>query len=894
MMEQSASMAMRAALAVARDPRAPVMPRNVDLKAANRSTLEWIRLRLEEEGSARVSLETPLAPMHSVRVDAIAEFEDDSSLAVEMGVVKETRAIRMAFDRIDGMLQPRPSSMMAFMMVVFAPASLIQEITRHAERFSLYQDFVLVLVPLKESGGSTERMRGTTSGEIAENSQQNYQNKKNKPEAQNDPEPSTPENNSEAENEEADTAASPASDVRPEVLSDDAIETAAEDQLGFERYAQAIYALIDGERTKTPLTIAIHAPWGSGKTSLARLIEEQARFPSFSGTEPHKVFWFNAWLHDEGNSVSASFVSALARYCDQQRPLIARFFRPISADVLSVHERRHRRYLYTFSSFVFALTILFTFGNDFLVLLPNALLGDLKGLERTTAFTKGGLFVALAAAIPFAYSSLTKLFTEIGAAMGAFVLDPKLEAQTASLQKVRRELSNLVRKAVPPGSRIIIIVDDLERCRPPGCIDLLEAMNQLFDQQNLPVVFLVLADMEALSAAATVKYEALSKHYTPAGGGKGLASAKHYFGQQYLEKLIALQFDIPHVQHEQLLEWTTKLNNPSPPSRIIEDRELPTLEWAIHCARDPDFNLMRFAIQSYARPFTSIFSAKHSILRRLESVLSWKAFSAIFLTYNVALWRLTGTFQSHKPRLITTFIASLRNYWLRVSIIGLAVSSLLAAVPWLMNIGFGRRLFTPIEIALPPIVFIFTFLLVMLLEIAIIKIRSASTNAPASIKGIQEAVRTFDDIEKRLNKNVEAHRNRRKLEERSQDKGAAFGAARDIALKFVRSRPRSMKRMINRLRLAVYLTRDQKIDPQCIGKWTALQENWPELASYIAGQEQPSRILDSLEEASDENLIKAVGDLVPGLNVGDRLKNFIRSDPKLKNHIDELVKLSAS
>lgn len=42
------------------------------------------------------------------------------------------------------------------------------------------------------------------------------------------------------------------------------------DYLGFTAYADALAELIDSPQTDTPLTIAISAEWGAGKTSLQR------------------------------------------------------------------------------------------------------------------------------------------------------------------------------------------------------------------------------------------------------------------------------------------------------------------------------------------------------------------------------------------------------------------------------------------------------------------------------------------------------------------------------------------------------------------------------------------------------------------------------------------------
>ena len=48
-----------------------------------------------------------------------------------------------------------------------------------------------------------------------------------------------------------------------------------EDKLGYTEYARAIYHFLNDPRTTPPLTISVQAPWGGGKTSLMRMIQQQ-------------------------------------------------------------------------------------------------------------------------------------------------------------------------------------------------------------------------------------------------------------------------------------------------------------------------------------------------------------------------------------------------------------------------------------------------------------------------------------------------------------------------------------------------------------------------------------------------------------------------------------------
>ncbi|MCK4812008.1 MAG: hypothetical protein KAS74_07020, partial [Methanosarcinales archaeon] len=67
-----------------------------------------------------------------------------------------------------------------------------------------------------------------------------------------------------------------------------------EDGLGFEDYAGILLDLIGNFDAESPLTIGIHGRWGSGKTSLMRMLEKR-----FEDDTEVKTVWFNAWAYGD-------------------------------------------------------------------------------------------------------------------------------------------------------------------------------------------------------------------------------------------------------------------------------------------------------------------------------------------------------------------------------------------------------------------------------------------------------------------------------------------------------------------------------------------------------------------------------------------------------------------
>lgn len=124
----------------------------------------------------------------------------------------------------------------------------------------------------------------------------------------------------------------------------------------------------------------------------------------------------------------------------------------------------------------------------------------------------------------------------IAGTAGRFISDPKEEAAKGLLNYVRSQLGELVHQATDIGRsrrKLVIFVDDLERCTPPRAVEVSEKAHQLFGHRAVAVVFI--ADVGSLAASATIKHA---------------AEDEPIYGQRYLQKIVQIQFDLPPVRPE--------------------------------------------------------------------------------------------------------------------------------------------------------------------------------------------------------------------------------------------------------------------------------------------------------------------------------------------------------
>jgi len=90
-----------------------------------------------------------------------------------------------------------------------------------------------------------------------------------------------------------------------------------EDGLGFQTYSDIIASTIKG--TPGPFTIGVFGEWGTGKTSLLKLI--QSTLESDYNVIP---VWFNAWMYENEEHPLLPLISTIIKdhYCPVKNQII--------------------------------------------------------------------------------------------------------------------------------------------------------------------------------------------------------------------------------------------------------------------------------------------------------------------------------------------------------------------------------------------------------------------------------------------------------------------------------------------------------------------------------------------------------------------------------------------
>ena len=331
------------------------------------------------------------------------------------------------------------------------------------------------------------------------------------------------------------------------------------DALDFLPYRDTLADIIADPATRTPLTVGIYGGWGSGKTSLMQMVKNHLEAVLSQRGEEAQAVWFNAWQY--GNE-DALWRALLLQVLDALRPPEPEGMSEDQLAALASHRDQPD---------------LPQEAKDWKEL--NRTLDDLQtSLYRTVDREEaGGLEIDWGQLGTGAIKGVTKIglsyipgFTIIkdlvqaGSDKTETWAKDMLEAfrrekirihldQVRFLEQFRRRFEELVGKQiVAKGRKMVVFVDDLDRCLPEKAIDVLEAIKLFLDVEGC--VFILGLDPDVVSRGIRVKY----RDFALVRGGED-APQIPIDGTAYLQKIIQLPFQLPPIEPDDMEAFVKQL-----------------------------------------------------------------------------------------------------------------------------------------------------------------------------------------------------------------------------------------------------------------------------------------------------------------------------------------------
>jgi hypothetical protein len=375
------------------------------------------------------------------------------------------------------------------------------------------------------------------------------------------------------------------------------------DSLGYHAYAHAISRFMTHPRTKPPLTISIQAPWGGGKTSLMRMIQQKLDPEALPGAlkevkqkddQPDDKFtvkqvlqeieewsqtstkkklpkipednkcklltiWFNAWKYESTNQVWAGLADTIiqqvaARLSPVNREL---FWLHLNLNRVDADKIRQRIYEQIFRYFWRGMRVwVLGLGGALLVSVMTTLMGWVTKQDAAQSLGWGGLgFSILLGAgvtvLKFRQAQKSVKEEPANVSLSEFLAIPDYSAELGFIHQVEADLQRVFASIPQEYRPLVIFVDDLDRCSPAKVAQVVEAVNLFLAGEFPNCMFVMGMDTEMVAAALQAAHKDMIA-CLPVDAGIPV-------GWRFMDKFVQLPFLIPPAEEPDLRRYTTML-----------------------------------------------------------------------------------------------------------------------------------------------------------------------------------------------------------------------------------------------------------------------------------------------------------------------------------------------
>lgn len=297
-------------------------------------------------------------------------------------------------------------------------------------------------------------------------------------------------------------------------------ETAV-DLLSVKHLVGAVTGTICNDRV-LPATIGIFGDWGSGKSSLVKMVTKE-----FEGQDDVLCLTFNGWLFEDYEDAKAALMGTIIDEIKEKRELTAKAKELIKSLIKRVDWFR-LAFLMTKHAVTYMLAG--TAGNLFLS--ATDLVGAAKGIPEKVRNLKPSDVTGIKEKI-----SATKIEDVQG-----ITKDPAdSESVRKNIRDFRKDFEELLKQTKV--KTLVVFIDDLDRCLPDTVIETLEAIRLFLFVPG--TAFVVSADEKLVEQAVERKF--------PDPSGRGELS------RNYLEKLIQFPIRIPSLGRSEVKTYMNLL-----------------------------------------------------------------------------------------------------------------------------------------------------------------------------------------------------------------------------------------------------------------------------------------------------------------------------------------------
>jgi hypothetical protein len=292
----------------------------------------------------------------------------------------------------------------------------------------------------------------------------------------------------------------------------------AEDLIGFRIHAELLRDVVCDD-TILPVTIGVFGDWGSGKSSIMKMLQAE-----LAKNEEVAVIYFDAWLFEGYDDAKSALISSILKQLVSNERFPAELKEKASKLVESVNWMR-----------------LLKMGWDN-VALPAVL-----------AYATGGA-TAVPSVIKLLLGNLDK--GSLKSEDVEKLLKESANTEITEVKDFREKFAELL--AASKFKSLVVLIDDLDRCSPDRIVENLEAIRLFLNVDK--TAFVIGADPRIIRHGIAVRYhQTLDAARTSPGFDGNSVDAAEQLVRDYVEKLIQIPYHLPRLSPAEIETYLSLL-----------------------------------------------------------------------------------------------------------------------------------------------------------------------------------------------------------------------------------------------------------------------------------------------------------------------------------------------
>lgn len=290
------------------------------------------------------------------------------------------------------------------------------------------------------------------------------------------------------------------------------------DFLGFRINAQFLKTLVINKEL-LPLTIGLFGDWGSGKTSVMKMLSEELEKENGSNIA---CLYLNGWLFEGYDDAKSALISSILMQLSEHEKYGPKIQEKVGSLLKSVNWMRLAG---------------MGFKNVALPVIAAYLSGGATAIPSILKLGKGMLGIK---------AGDSENTSSDGINYEELINSDESDSSPTDIRTFRERFSEMLKNS--DIDILVVLIDDLDRCSPDRIIENLEAIKLFLSVENTS--FVIGADRRIVKQAIRIRYEEKNIEKE---------SKEDRLIEDYLEKLVQIPYHLPRLSPSEIESYMTLL-----------------------------------------------------------------------------------------------------------------------------------------------------------------------------------------------------------------------------------------------------------------------------------------------------------------------------------------------